>query len=123
MKLFASLLILAFLLFNGVTTWAGDTHSNTANASPTAKPASKATEVLDVGNKICPVSGEKIGTMGEGVAYEYEGKVYHFCCPMCIKDFKKDPQKYIKILEEKGELRNQAGAEQEENPMHRDHHE
>ena len=33
------------------------------------------------------------------VTYEYEGKIYNFCCPMCIGEFKKDPQKYIDIIE------------------------
>ena len=55
---------------------------------------------VEVGNKICPVSGEKIESMGEGVKYEYNGKIYNFCCPMCLKDFKKDPEKYSKIAEE-----------------------
>jgi len=32
--------------------------------------------------------------------YEYEGKIYNFCCPMCIDEFKKDPQKYIKKVNE-----------------------
>ena len=55
-----------------------------------------------VGNKICPVSKDQVndGTMGESVKYVYNGKVYNLCCPMCIKDFKKDPQKYSKIAED-----------------------
>ena len=57
------------------------------------------TQDLDVGNTICPVTGDVIDPK-TGVTYEYEGKVYHFCCPMCIEPFKKDPQKYIKIIEE-----------------------
>ncbi|MBF0494670.1 MAG: YHS domain-containing protein [Candidatus Omnitrophica bacterium] len=30
------------------------------------------------------------------VTYEYNGKIYNFCCPMCVEEFKKDPVKYIK---------------------------
>ena len=33
------------------------------------------------------------------VTYEYEGKIYTYCCAMCIAEFEKDPQKYIQILE------------------------
>ena len=55
---------------------------------------------VNVGNKICPVSGEKIGEMGEAFNFEYKGKVYHMCCAMCAKDFKKDPEKYSKIAED-----------------------
>lgn len=43
--------------------------------------------------------GEKIEEAMK-VTYEYEGKVYNFCCAMCIDEFKKDPQKYIKKVEE-----------------------
>ena len=61
---------------------------------------------VEVGNKICPVSGEKIaapgekGEMGEAVKYTYNGKIYNLCCPMCTKDFKKNPEKYSKIAED-----------------------
>ena len=53
----------------------------------------------NAGNKICPVSGEAIDEKLKS-AYEYEGKIYNFCCAMCIDDFKKDPQKYIQKVEE-----------------------
>ena len=55
---------------------------------------------VEVGNKICPVSGDEVGEMGEIVKKEYKGKVYNFCCKMCLKDFDKDPEKYVKKVEE-----------------------
>ena len=30
----------------------------------------------------------------------YEGREIKFCCKGCLKDFKKDPAKYIKMIEE-----------------------
>ncbi|MCL4476025.1 MAG: YHS domain-containing protein [Nitrospirae bacterium] len=51
-----------------------------------------------VGNEICPVSGEKIDEKMKQT-YEYKGKIYNFCCPMCIEEFKKDPEKYIEKME------------------------
>ncbi len=54
---------------------------------------------VEVGNKICPVSGEEVGLMGPIEQYEYKGKIYNFCCASCIDSFKKDPEKYIKIIE------------------------
>lgn len=51
-----------------------------------------------VGNKICPVSGERLNE-GSIVTYEYKGKIYSFCCPMCVEEFKKDPERYIEELE------------------------
>jgi len=50
------------------------------------------------GNKSCPVSGEEIDETSK-VTYEYKGKIYNFCCPMCVKKFKKDPEKYIEEME------------------------
>ena len=64
------------------------------------------TKAVEVGNKICPVSGDEIpapgekGDMGEAIQYEYNGKIYNLCCPMCVKDFKKNPEKYSKIAED-----------------------
>ena len=77
-------------------------------------------KVVDVGNKVCPVGGEKIDDKMKAT-YEYEGKIYNFCCAMCIDDFKKDPQKYIKKIEE--EKAREAAVEntqhrQEEGPGH-----
>ena len=48
----------------------------------------------------CAVSGEKLGEMGKPVVYEYKDREIKFCCKDCIKDFKKDPAKYVKKLEE-----------------------
>ncbi len=55
-------------------------------------------KVVDVGNKVCPVLNEKIEEENKAV-YEYQGKIYNFCCPACIDDFKKNPEKYIKAIE------------------------
>ncbi len=63
-------------------------------------------KAVEVGNTICPVSKEEIpapgkeGPMGGAVKYEYNGKIYNLCCKMCVKDFKKDPEKYSKIAED-----------------------
>ena len=83
-------------------------------------------EAEDVGNKTCPVSGEKIDEKIKAT-YEYEGKIYNFCCPMCIEEFKKDPKKYIKKVEE--ELQAQTKEKGEATPeslesesMHEEHH-
>ena len=59
-----------------------------------------ATVPIEVGNKICPVSGDEVGEMEEIVKKEYKGKVYNFCCNMCLKDFDKDPEKYVKKVED-----------------------
>jgi cytochrome c oxidase subunit 2 len=46
---------------------------------------------------ICSVMGGKIN---KEYSYNYQGKAYYFCCPMCIEKFKKDPEKYISKIKE-----------------------
>jgi len=56
---------------------------------------------VNAGNKICPVSGEKVGgDMGPAVPIEYKGKIYNLCCSGCVKEFNKNPEKYVKKVEE-----------------------
>ncbi|MCX5714899.1 MAG: YHS domain-containing protein [Candidatus Omnitrophica bacterium] len=62
---------------------------------------------VNAGNKICPVSGDKINEDTKAT-YEYNGKAYNLCCAACVDEFKKDPEKYAKKVEE--EL--QAGQNQ-----------
>ncbi len=57
-----------------------------------------AAAVVNAGNKTCPVSGDKVNPK---LSYDYKGKSYHFCCPHCIGDFKKDPEKYLAKLAQK----------------------
>lgn len=78
-------------------------------------------KAIEVGNKVCPVSGNPIpapgekGEMGEAVKYEYNGKIYNLCCSMCAKDFKKNPEKYSKIAEE--EAAKDKAMQQEGQPV------
>jgi YHS domain-containing protein len=50
--------------------------------------------------KTCVVSGDKLGEMGDPYIYEYQGREIKFCCKGCVKDFQKDPAKYIKKINE-----------------------
>ena len=67
---------------------------------PTMTQASDTTKLVEVGNKICPVSGNKVGEMGPAIKHTYNGKVYNLCCGMCPRKFDKDPAKYAKIAED-----------------------
>ena len=60
------------------------------------------TDAVMVDNKICPISGDKIGKgeMGETKVVEYNGKKYNLCCAMCEKDFMKDPAAAVNKIEE-----------------------
>src|SRR6266699_7237551 len=50
--------------------------------------------------KTCVVSGEKLGEMGKPYVYIHEGREIQFCCKDCVKDFKKNPAKYIKKIDQ-----------------------
>jgi YHS domain-containing protein len=88
--------------------WAGEGCGDSAGmsaATDQAAGASTTSASVNVGNKICPVSGNKV----DGVTtFAYEGKEYNVCCSACLVSFKKDPQTYIKKTEE--ELKTQAAA-------------
>ena len=50
--------------------------------------------------KTCVVTDEKLGDMGDAYVFVHEGREIKLCCKSCLKDFKKDPAKYVKKLEE-----------------------
>lgn len=48
----------------------------------------------------CVVSGEKLGgDMGEPVQFMHKNHLVKLCCKGCKKDFDKDPDKYIKMID------------------------
>ena len=48
----------------------------------------------------CVVSDEKIGDHGKPYVFTHKGQEVKLCCKDCLKDFKKDPDKYMKKIEE-----------------------
>jgi YHS domain-containing protein len=66
------------------------------NESASTPPAPTQPSALDLHNTVCPVSGEKVGS--SKLTETYQGKIYHFCCDDCPKDFRKDPEKYAKAV-------------------------
>lgn len=67
-------------------------HHKKDNADVKPEPGKKAGENVE---EVCPVSGEAI-TDANRLTYEYQGKVYSFCCQGCLDEFKKNPEAYIK---------------------------
>lgn len=49
--------------------------------------------------KMCPVMGGKID---KKLFVDADGKRIYVCCSGCIAEVKKDPAKYIKMLEDQG---------------------
>ena len=50
----------------------------------------------------CVVSGEKLGDHGKPYVFTHEKKEVQLCCKGCLKDFKKEPAKYTKKIDEAG---------------------
>ena len=55
--------------------------------------------------KTCLVSDESLGSMGDAVAYVHResgkpDRVIFMCCEGCIDDFKADPAKFLKKVDE-----------------------
>jgi len=68
----------------------GSRADSTSSADAKAKP-----DML----KTCPVSGDKLGEMGDPYVFVYQGQEVKLCCPNCKKDFEKDPAKYLKKIQ------------------------
>ncbi len=51
--------------------------------------------------KTCVVSGEEINDKGEMKphVFTYEGQEVKLCCKSCLKDFNKEPAKFLKKIE------------------------
>ena len=87
MKFLKSLLpaITAVGLFSAVTLFAAD-----------VKKADKPKPYL---LKTCAVSDEKLGEMGDPYVFTHEGREVKLCCEGCLKEFKKNPAKFVKKME------------------------
>ncbi|MDD4954539.1 MAG: YHS domain-containing protein [Candidatus Omnitrophica bacterium] len=70
----------------------------------------ESSKAVNAGNKVCPVTGEKIDEKTK-VTYQYQGRIYNFCCAACIPEFQKDPGKYIKKVEEELKSKQQANSQ------------
>ena len=50
--------------------------------------------------KVCVVSGEELGSMGEPYKLTHEGTTVLLCCEPCEEEFNEDPAKYLAKLKE-----------------------
>jgi hypothetical protein len=78
---------------------------------PSTRPAAASTQaaVTPYPLKTCIVSGEEFGgDMGDPVVIQRDGREIKFCCSSCVKKFNKDPEKYLKKLDEEAK-KEQAG--------------
>ena len=50
--------------------------------------------------KFCPITGLQLGSMGVPVKITLKGQTVFLCCPGCVEEAKKDPDKTLKKVKE-----------------------
>ena len=50
--------------------------------------------------KTCPVSSDKLGEHGKPVKVTADGTDVWLCCKSCVKDFNKEPAKFVKMVKD-----------------------
>ncbi len=110
-NLFVALISVLVIFGTGKLSFAQHDHLEHGTEPVVGDAVSK--EAVNVGNKICPVSGDKIIEETKST-FEYKSKVYNLCCPVCIDEFKKDPDKYIKKVNEELQAQSKEEVKQKE---------
>jgi len=97
------------LVLPGSFTFAAENHAG-HGSSPKKTETPADTELIAKARanyplKTCLVSDEALGSMGEAIAYVHRAagqpdRVVFFCCAGCTDDFKADPAKYLKKVDE-----------------------
>lgn len=90
------LIVLFLLAFAFACAGEPNTTAATVNIKPTQEELAKA---KPLNNTICPITLEKIGSMGKAVPVIYKGQIINLCCNGCPRDFAKDPEKYMKLVQ------------------------
>lgn len=75
--------------------------SSPGQDKPTSNPTSSPTKTSKAPYTLpsCIVSGEALGSMGDPIVYEHEGREVRFCCKGCIEKFEKEPAKYLQAMD------------------------
>lgn len=80
-------------------------HEHSSDPKHDEKPASAAKADDRIGDPYpldtCPITGKKLGTMGDPVVKMYDGREVRFCCPACPEKFEKDLAANLAKLDEK----------------------
>jgi hypothetical protein len=61
--------------------------------------------------KVCPVSGEPLGSMGAPIALEVNGRKVFICCDSCRQPMADEPEKYLTKLPAPSETSAPAASE------------
>jgi hypothetical protein len=81
----------------------GTSSPDTATSGPArqAGPTPEDDQTLIARQKVCPVTGEPLGSMGPPFKVVVNGRTVFLCCKGCEKKLRKDPEKYFARLDGK----------------------
>lgn len=48
----------------------------------------------------CPVTGQKLGSMGDPIIHDHNGREIRFCCSGCVAKFEKEAATYLEKIDE-----------------------
>ena len=65
--------------------------------APTGKAPPVPVAKAEIAQKLCPVTDDPINP---DIFVDYNGRRIYFCCGACPAEFKKDPEKYVKKVDE-----------------------
>jgi YHS domain-containing protein len=74
--------------------------TNNAPSSATNNPAAEDAKAKPYPFDTCLVDGMKLGSMGDPYVFVYQGQEIKFCCSSCKPEFLKDPDKYMKKIQD-----------------------
>lgn len=96
--------VVAALAIGASTSLAHHEHEHGDQHKHDDKPAPKTGAGERVGDPYpldtCPITGKKLGTMGDPVVKIYDGREVRFYCPACPEKFEKDLAENLKKLDE-----------------------
>lgn len=61
----------------------------------------------------CPVTGEKLGSMGPPIPVTVAGKSIQVCCDSCVAAVKMNPDKYLKVVDDELRLSDASAGRRE----------
>ena len=67
------------------------------NGPPTgiSRRGSQPTQPRPTAQTICPVTGEKLGSMGPPIPVNVKGRTVYVCCEGCVNALRRNPDKYL----------------------------
>ena len=74
-------------------TLAGLTSCSDSSSRDGKAPTDSASPISEVA--VCPVSGEKLGSMGDPITVQVKGQTVKLCCEGCKSKLLADPDKYL----------------------------